>query len=93
MDEFKIIPDAPNYEINREGVVRNRKTGRILKPGIKRQVCFSIDGVKRIYRMPKLLASQIFKLPALKRKKAPVPVTLSKDDRKFSFKNILSAAK
>lgn len=30
-DDFLTIPDAPNYEINSELIVRNKKTGRLLK--------------------------------------------------------------
>lgn len=30
-DNFLTIPDAPNYEINSDCVVRNKKTGKILK--------------------------------------------------------------
>ena len=29
---FKVIPDYPNYEINEEGVVRNIKKQRVIKP-------------------------------------------------------------
>ena len=32
VDDFLTIPEAPNYEINSEFVVRNKRTGRILKP-------------------------------------------------------------
>lgn len=92
MDEFKIIPEAPNYEINRDGVVRNRQTGATLKLSSVMQVGLRTAG-KTIFRNPKLLAAEIFKLPAPKRKNAPVPITLSKDGRELSFKSILSAAK
>lgn len=92
MDEFKIIPDAPNYEINREGVVRNRKTGATRKLSSGRQVGLYTTVGKPIYRSPKVLAAKIFKLPTPKQRHAPVPVTLSKDDRKLSFKNIVTAA-
>ena len=30
--EYKIIEDFPKYEINEEGNIRNKKTGRIMKP-------------------------------------------------------------
>lgn len=33
-DDFLTIPDAPNYEINSELLVRNKKTGKILKSTI-----------------------------------------------------------
>lgn len=92
MDEFKIIPEAPNYEINREGVVRNRQTGATLKPTSAGQVGLYIADGKPTFRNPKVLAAEIFNLPAPKQRHAPIPVTLSKDDRKFTFKNILSAA-
>lgn len=92
MDEFKIIPEAPNYEINREGVVRNRKTSRVLKPTSVGQVGLYIAVGERIRRYPKSLAAEIFNLPMPKRRTAPGPITLSKGDCKFSFKNILSAA-
>lgn len=34
-ENFLTIPDAPDYEINSDLVVRNKKTGRCLKPIIK----------------------------------------------------------
>lgn len=36
-NDFLTIPDAPNYEINSELIVRNKKTGRILTPQKKGQ--------------------------------------------------------
>ena len=39
---YEIIPQAPNYEMNGMGVVRNRKTGRIRKWTITN------SGIKRI---------------------------------------------
>jgi len=35
-DNFLIIPDFPNYEINSELLVRNKKTGKFLKPVLQR---------------------------------------------------------
>lgn len=32
LDEFRAIPEWPNYEVSRSGVVRNRVTGHPLKP-------------------------------------------------------------
>jgi hypothetical protein len=34
VEEYKIIKDFPNYEVSSFGNIRNKKTGRILKPGI-----------------------------------------------------------
>lgn len=52
-DDFLTIPDAPNYEINSELVVRNKSTGYILKPfflrGQKRyQLCFGNISIIRL---------------------------------------------
>lgn len=33
-NDFLTIPDAPNYEINSQLILRNKSTGRILKPAI-----------------------------------------------------------
>ena len=30
-DDFEIVPQAPRYEMNSMGIMRNRETGRILK--------------------------------------------------------------
>ncbi len=35
-DNFLTIPDFPNYEINSELLVRNKKTGKFLKPVLRR---------------------------------------------------------
>lgn len=35
-NDFLTIPDFPNYEINSELIVRNKTTGKILKPRIRR---------------------------------------------------------
>lgn len=31
---MKTIPDFPNYEISKNGIIRNKHTGRILKRGV-----------------------------------------------------------
>lgn len=51
-DDFLTIPDAPNYEINSQLVVRNKKTGRLLKAAIRknRRIYWLISGGKRIGR-------------------------------------------
>jgi hypothetical protein len=61
-DEWKTVADAWEYEINREGKVRNKKTGRILKPfknGTVEQVTFSDHGY-RLTRSVQTLIHQAF---------------------------------
>lgn len=45
--KWYIIKDHPNYEINRLGQIRNRRTGRILKPfdDCRGYLRVSLDGV------------------------------------------------
>ena len=43
---FLTIPDAPNYEINGKFVVRNKKTGRLLRPAVR------IGTTKTYYWLP-----------------------------------------
>ena len=42
-EEWKIIEEAPGYEVSTEGRVRNRKSGRILKPQ-----AFGATGYKQV---------------------------------------------
>ena len=60
MSHFYPIPICPNYEINREGEVRNIKTKNILKPFLK-------DGYYRInlYKNGKTYIKPIHRLLAL----------------------------
>lgn len=37
-NDFLTIPDAPDYEINSELILRNKSTGKILKPQVKKGV-------------------------------------------------------
>lgn len=43
MEYWKDIDDAPNYEVSNQGNIRNKKTGRILKPRIDR-----VGGYERV---------------------------------------------
>lgn len=38
MEKWKLIPDYPNYEVSYWGQIRNRKTGKILKPISHREI-------------------------------------------------------
>lgn len=59
MERWIVIEDHPNYEVSSCGRVRNRRTGRILKPivnhGYER---VNLDG--RVYYVHKLVASTFF---------------------------------
>lgn len=37
MEDWRVIPDFPNYAVSDTGLVKNLKTGRILRPGVHRQ--------------------------------------------------------
>ena len=52
-NDFFTIPDAPNYEINSELVVRNKKTGRILKESFKKggRVHLAVEGKSKHLRV------------------------------------------
>ena len=54
-NDFLTIPDAPNYEINSELIVRNKSTGQILKGVVKHNVPYYnvISFNKRICRTGK----------------------------------------
>lgn len=54
MEDWSIIQEFPNYNISRDGVVRNNKTGHILKSHINKQVGYlqirlTRDGGKHCY--------------------------------------------
>lgn len=75
MEEFKIIPNAPNYEISNRGRVRNAKTKRTVCPGIAKNK-FNIvtschimlsNGEKRVnYMIHRLVANAFIPNPELK---------------------------
>lgn len=55
-ENFLPIPDAPNYEVNSQFLVRNKKTGRILKTS--RGKVFFRDGNKAVSRLTVTLRHQ-----------------------------------
>ena len=60
-NDFLTIPDAPNYEINSELIIRNKKTGRILASYTKggcTVACPSATPCHRVWRSPKTFRSQ-----------------------------------
>lgn len=61
MEIFKIIEDYPNYEVSNLGNVRNKKTGKVLKPDktIKGylRVNFLKDGKLKHYLVHRLVAT------------------------------------
>ena len=91
IENFLTIPDAPNYEVNSQLVVRNKKTGKILKLNTNGNSkvfrLYSKDG-KIISRSPKT-----YRLSALgdKQKFYPVPSTGNKYE--ISQKGTLRNAK
>lgn len=59
-DTFKTIKDFPNYEVNADGLVRNKKTQRILKPSPNGfgyyQVGLYRQGKRKYLRVNRLVA-------------------------------------
>lgn len=92
-EDFETIPQAPRYEINSQGVMRNRETKRILKwqvheHGHKYMALWAGDkkvGVSQCSLLW-LLHGKI------KHKKPPVPTVISKGTRTFHFDSLLQAA-
>jgi hypothetical protein len=60
MEEYKIIKDFPNYQVSNFGNVRNKNTGRILKPGINGRGYFNIN----LYKDSIVCSKKIHKLVA-----------------------------
>ena len=56
-NDFLIIPDAPNYEINSELICRHKPSGKILKlhKKINGSLYYDLYGAKRFNRSPKYL--------------------------------------
>ena len=86
---YEIIPQAPNYEMNGMGIVRNRKTGRIRKwtitnSGIKR-ISFWV-GKKNISLSYPYLMWQLH--GEILSKVRPVPVVATKGTRTMRFDSL-----
>lgn len=62
MEEWRTIAEAYRYEISSEGRVRNKKTGRVLKPQkIGRTTTVQlVDAGYKITRSVQLLATRAF---------------------------------
>lgn len=85
-EDFETIPQAPRYEINSAGVVRNRETGYILKwikdKGKSPRVCLYSGDKQFCFTRPTLLWQMHGKIIS---KRAPIPVTISKGARAIRF--------
>lgn len=86
VEDFVVIPQAPLYELNSRGVLRNRKTGKILKwtisPSGSKAVTLCYNGYKTCATLPNLLWQIHGRIIS---KKAPVPVTLKHGTRTLRF--------
>lgn len=64
--EWKQIEDCPNYEVSSSGCVRNKKTGKILRPSLNKkgkgyQVVILVDAnLKRVSRLVHRLVGTAF---------------------------------
>lgn len=58
--DFQVIQSYPNYSINRQGIVKNNKTDRIIKYYVSENgyklVSIVLDGIKKNKRIHKLVA-------------------------------------
>ncbi|MBR4381993.1 MAG: hypothetical protein IKP64_00385 [Selenomonadaceae bacterium] len=93
------ISVAPKYEINQRGDVRNIKTGRILKPWIRKdrgskQVSLYIGG--RCNKKNFCLASLLWLTHGIVAKRSVraklVPVIISRENEKYCFDSCSQAA-
>ncbi len=97
--KFITIPDAPNYEINIQGEVRNKTTGKFLKI-VNNIVNLKLsDGRNTQRRVPRVL-SALFNLPYKEDEWQPVPsldykyeVTISGLLRKTKTKHLMTPDK
>lgn len=64
---WKIIPDYPNYEVSNTGLVRNIKTGNLIKPEIQFKGYYRVqlykNNKKRNYRIHRLVAEAFIDNP------------------------------
>ena len=83
---WQTIPQAPDYEINHQGVVRNRKTGYILKwqehcSNHFKQITLRTGGKKICLTLPNLM----WQLFGRRSPKTPIPVSVSNGNRRKFF--------
>ncbi|MBQ6298698.1 MAG: hypothetical protein IJK81_13620 [Selenomonadaceae bacterium] len=91
---FEIIPQAPRYEMNSRGVLRNRETGKILKWQLskhnsKQMTLRTDDGKKIIISQPHMLWLLHGEITS---KTRPVPVVIKKGTRSISFDSLKQCA-
>lgn len=90
------IPQAPIYEINSNGIIRNSRTGKIIKwqiapYGNKQTTLKPGNGSKKItVSLPSLMWLLHGKIIA---KKKPIPVTVEKGTRTLRFNTLNDCAK
>lgn len=92
--DFETIPQAPNYEVNSQGDVRNKSTGVILQWLQKKYGTPNLtlhNAGKRIYvTLPSLMWLVHGQIIA---KKMPVPVAIQKGTRYLRFDTLSACAK
>lgn len=95
-DDYLPIPQAPRYEINSRGFVRNTKTGKHLKwmragrnRNSKQMNVYTNDGKKISVTLPNLLW---LIHGIVVGKKAPIPVSVTKGTRYLRFDSSHQAA-
>ena len=90
---FEIIPQAPRYEMNQHGVLRNRETGKTLKwslsPRGTKTAMLCWHGKRMTVTQPHLLWQLHGKIVS---KKRPVPVVISKGTRSMRFDSLKQCA-
>lgn len=94
-DYFLPIPNATRYEISGAGIIRNVKTGKVIKwrhlpCGTKQTNLINDDGKKIIVTLPYLLWLIHGKIIA---KKMPVAVSADKGTRHLRFDTLTACAK
>lgn len=92
---YEIIPQAPRYEMNNKGVIRNRETGRTVKWHLhplygSKYTSLRLDSKRRIsVSLPDLL----WQLHGIIRgKKRPVAVSIKKGTRDLRFDALTECA-
>ena len=90
------IPQAPIYEINSHGIIRNSISGKVIKwqispHGTKQTTLYTCSGGKKIIvSLPSLMWLLYGRIIA---KKKPVPVTVKKRTRTLRFDTLIDCAK
>ena len=92
-EDFEIVPQAPRYEMNSMGIMRNRKTGRILKWQVRKSgnkiMTLRNDKTKVHISQYSLLWFLFGKITA---KKAPVTTFITKGTRTLRFDSLKQCA-